>query len=214
MAPKLPNSGLLSRWLNSVNKFFEVWKTVRICPDKITAPQGIHSFNVLTLLVSIAIFLAARVSIAGSSKDIDAIVIATVISVLVIFLTGYVNLIVRPGPKSVDEARKWGTFFIMTWITSLLLLIVIDAIPFWMGSERLTTTAFNIVVGPDSLSPFARDFVRAFLFGIGALVIIIIKTKRMDRKFRVVERCTVGTIVLGLAVNTALLGGFIYGRVI
>ena len=210
-----PNLKLQPRkWLGSVNKFLQAWSAVRICPDQIKAPTGYQSFSVLTLAVSLAIVVLARVSVAGSNTAIDALLIATIISVSIVFLTGYINLILRPGPNSGEEARRWGIFFVMTWLTSLLLLILVDALPFWLGYSRSTTTVVDTLFGPDTFSSTTRDFVRAILFGISALAILLYKTKRMDQTFRATERCTLITIAVGLAVNTILMGGFIYGHVV
>jgi hypothetical protein len=202
----------LRKWLDSVNRFLQAWSIVRICPDRIDAPKGHQSFNVLTLTISLAIFVMARLSVAGSDTGVEAVVIATIISVMIVFMVGYVNLVLRPGPNSMDEARKWGTFFVMAWLTSLLLLVLIDALPVWIGYSRGSTIVFDAIFGPDDPSPVARDFARAVLFGAGALAILCYKTMRMDQHFRIADRCTLLTLVVGLAVNTMLMGGFIYGR--
>jgi hypothetical protein len=204
----------LRKWLDSVNRFLQAWSIVRICPDRINAPRGHQSFNVLTLTVSLAIFVLARKSVAGSDTGVEAVVIATMISVMIVFMVGYVNLVLRPGPNSIDEAKKWGTFFVMAWLTSLLLLILFDAIPLWFGYSPGSTIVFDTIFGSDAPSPVVRDFARAVLFGAGALMILYYKTRRMDQSFRTADRCTVITLVIGLAVNTFLMGGFIYGHFI
>jgi hypothetical protein len=202
------------KWLPSVDRFLQSWRVVRICPERIVAPKEAISFNILTLAISLAIFLMARISVAGSDTDIGIVLVAMVVSVAIVFVTGYVTLILQPGEQGIENAPKWGAFFIMTWLTSLLLLLLIDAIPFWLGYTRTTTGIIDAVFGPGNIAGGVKDLLRAIFFGTLAVGILLLKTKRMDTRFRVFERCALVTAGVGLLMNTALMAAFIYGHLI
>jgi len=103
---------------------------------------------------------------------------------------------------------------VMMWLTSLILLLLIDAIPYWLGYNPITSTIINAVFGPGRVEPWAKDVLRGIFFGMMALVILLFKSKRMDKNFRPNSRCAIVTVSVGLGVNTALMAGFIYGHVI
>src|ERR1700692_2767219 len=105
---------------DSVSKFLEAFSVVRICPEQIEAPKQLLTFNPLTLSISLGIFVLARLSIGGSSTEIDAVMIASLISATILFLTGFVILIIAPGPNALENSKKWGAFFVMLWLTSLI----------------------------------------------------------------------------------------------
>jgi hypothetical protein len=201
-------------WLPSIEKFFKVWGVVRICPERISAPNEELSFNVLTLAISLVIFLLARVSVAGSNADVGIVFLAMVVSVCIVFGTGYVTRILQPGARGAENAPKWGAFFVMVWLTSLLLLIIFDALPFWMGHSRATTVLIDSVFGPGNVPTGIKDTLRATLFGGLALSILVLKTRLMDPDYKFIQRCALVTLAVGLFVNTCLLSFFIYGHVI
>ena len=202
----------LALLLPSIDRFLEAWRTVRICPDRISAPHEKLSFNVLTLAVALAIFILARASIAGHGllDNITADLVATIISGFVVFVTGYVTLIWDSSKGGIEKARKWGTFFILVWLSSLIAVIVVDGIPVWMHISPVTTLGINAIFVPGSLSPLAKDTIRAIFFGCLALIILLIKTRRMDRSFSILSICSFSTLGLGLVMNTVLLLLFLY----
>ena len=102
----------------------------------------------------------------------------------------------------------------MMWLTSLILLVLLDALPFWFDYTPLTTQLINLIFGPGTIPPILRDVIRAAFFGILAIAILLLKSKRMDLKFRIACRCSVLTCILGLAANIVLMGAFIYGHLI
>ncbi len=55
---------------------------------------------------------------------------------------------------------------------------------------------------------------RGIFFGMMALAILLLKSKRMDKNFPAHSGCVVFTVSVGLGMNTALMAGFIYGHVI
>ncbi len=154
----------------------------------------------------------ARTSVAGVNTDISVIVVAMVISVLIVFFTGYLILIFQPNSKGIENAPKWGAFFVMVWLTSLLLVVIIDALPFWLGYTRITTTIIEGIFGPDAITSNINDLLRSVLFGILAFAILVYKTKQMDNSFQPFERCALVTFAFGLLVNTTLLEFFVYGH--
>jgi hypothetical protein len=200
--------------LPSIQKFLQTWRVVRICPTEIDAPNETLSFNVLTLTISVAIFLMARISVAGADTSLDVTVIATVVSVVIVFLTGYVVLVFDNSPTATDKARKWGAFFVMLWLTSLLLLVLFDALPFWLGRTGVTSFLIDVIFGPGNLVASLKDVTRAAFFGAAALGILLFKSKRMDPNFRIRSECAIATVLLGFAMNTALMLLFIYAHLV
>jgi hypothetical protein len=198
----------------SVNRFLEAWRIVRICPDKITAPQEQLSFNVLTLTVVLGIFILARYSVAGVERGVASDLFASVISAVVIFVTGFSILIFDSSPEAMDRARKWGMFFVLTWITSLVVAILIDGIAVWNHADAPTTLAIDSVFIPGSLPPLVKNSLRALIMGVVALALLLIKTRVNDPQFRILSQCSILTIFYGLVVNTALLLAFLYSNVI
>jgi len=172
------------------------------------------SFNVLTLVISLGIILLARTSVGGSDTSTNTAVIATLISNFIVFVTGYVTLVVAPGPQAMENAKKWGTFFVMMWLTSLILLVLADALPFWLQRTPFTTQIIDAVFGRGEISPTSKDVLRAAFFGILAIVILLIKTKRMDPNFKIASVCSLITCACGLLVNMLLMGGFVYGHIV
>lgn len=198
----------------SIPLFFKAFGVVRICPDRIAAPNQLLAFNPLTLTVSLAIFVLARLSIGASNLEIDGVLVASLISTVILFLTGFVMLIFAPGPQALVRSKKWGAFFVMLWLISLIVMVCCDAVPFWTGHKPLTTVIIVSLFGPDTLAPKLKDIARAIILGALALGILTIRTKRMDENFRVFSTCTVVTCLLGLVVNTALLVAIMYWHVV
>jgi len=203
----------LVKWEESIPRFLEAWTVARICPRQIVAPKETLSLNVLTLGVSLLIFIAARVSEAGSDLGIGTSVIATIISALIAFFTGYVVRIFYFGADVDEISKKWGLFFVMMWITSLISLLAFDAVPHWLGIGRSTNLIINTMFGPD-LNPVMSDMLRGAFFSAFSLILLLIKSKVMDASFRWYSACALVTIAIGLAVNTLLVTGFIYGKII
>lgn len=202
-----------SKLLGSIPEFLEALRIVRICPDKINAPSENLSVNILTLAIVIAIFALARLTVAGADRDLASNVLAIVVSAAVTFVTGFIVFIFDRQP-TVDRARKWGAFFVMTWVISLLASVVIDGIPVWNNVPKTTTFAIDAIFPPASLSALAKDTMRSLIVGGIALSILLIKTKIADPEFRIVSRCAIATIGAGFLVNTAMLLAFLYGNVI
>jgi hypothetical protein len=199
----------------SIEKFLEGWKIVRVCPDKIVAPAGQLSFNVLALLVSLLLFMLARGTIAGNDIDeVGANLAATVISGFIAFVTGYVQLIWDSGDQALDRAKKWGMFFVYLWITSLLVVIVIDGIPIWNHVTPLTTIIINAIFNQGSLSALEKNGLRGIVIGLIALSIMLVKTRCMDKDFKINDVCIWLTLAAGLIVNAILLLMFLYGHVV
>ena len=198
------------QWLPSVERFLKAWSIVRICPEKINAPKEELSFNVLTLAISLAIFLLARTSVAGSNRDLGVVIVAMIVSVCIVFGTGYVTLILQRPEKGRENAPKWGAFFVMIWLTSLILLVLIDALPFWLGYQRTTTAIIDGLFGPAVLSAWMKDSIRAVFFAVPGLAVLAIK----KTTFNLFERCALVTVGFGLLANTCLLALFIYGHLI
>lgn len=198
----------------SVNRFLEAWRIVRICPDRITAPKEQLSFNFLTLTIVLGIFILARYSVAGVERGVASDLFASVISAVVIFVTGFSILIIDSSPEAMVRARKWGMFFVLTWITSLVVAILIDGIAVWNHADAPTTLAINSVFIPGTLSPLAKNSLRALIMGVVALALLLIKTRMNDPQFKILSQCSLMTIFCGLAVNTALLLTFLYSNVI
>jgi len=204
----------LGELTKSIPRFFEAWRIVRVCPDRIDAPKEQLSFNVLTLAVVLVIFMIARSSVAGAERSVASDLFATAVSAVVIFVTGFVILIIDNGPDAMDRVHKWGMFFVLTWITSLLAVILIDGIPLWNHASAPTTIAIDSLFIPGTLSEIAKNSLRALIMGLVALVILLIKTKCNDAQFSIMSRCSLLTLFFGLLVNTGLLLVFLYSNVI
>jgi cytochrome c oxidase assembly factor CtaG len=203
-------SEFLKNLRESIPKFLEALSIVRICPEQIEAPKQLLAFNVPTLTISLAIFVLARMSIGGSSGEIDAVIIASLISAAILFMTGFVILLIAPGPNAMENSKKWGAFFVMLWLTSLVFLVFCDALPFWLDHTPMTTYIIDHLFGPDGVEPRTKDVMRAIIFGLIALALILVKSKRMDPAFRVFAKCSVIACLIGLTVNTLLIVGVIY----
>jgi hypothetical protein len=214
MGDNLNIKDALQKLGQSVSDFLTTWAVVRICPHQIQAPPPPLSFNVLTAVISLGIFLLARRSVGGSDSQLDIAVVATIVSNLIVFGTGFVTLVIAPGPNAIDRSKKWGTFFVMAWLTSLILLVLFDALPFWLDHTPISSLLVDVIFGHGRLQPFTKDMFRAAFFGVLAMVILLVKSKRMDPQFAIGSRCALGTCAVGLAVNMALMGGFIYGHII
>jgi len=200
----------LQKLRESIPQFLEALSAVRICPEQIQAPKQLLAFNIPTLTISLAIFVLARMSIGGSSGDIDAVVIASLISATILFLTGFVILFIAPGPDAMENAKKWGAFFVMLWLTSLVFIVVCDALPFWLGHTPMTTYIIDHLFGSDGVEPRTKDIMRAIIFGLIALALLLLRTKKIDRSFHVFSECSFITCLIGLVVNTLLIVGVIY----
>lgn len=198
----------------SINDLLDAWYVTRVCPGQIQAPPPTLSLNLLTLAISLVIVLAARRSVAGSDTDISIMIVATIISNLIVFGTGYVTFVIAPGPTAKERSQKWGTFFVMSWLSSLLFLILFDALPFWLDHTPLTTQLIDVIFGPGVLPPIWKDVIRAAFYGILAMAVLLLKSKRMDPSFAIFSACSLLTCGLGLFVIMLLMGGFIYGHIV
>lgn len=204
----------LSALTESIPRFLEAWRIVRVCPDKIDAPNERLSFNLFTLAVVLAIFVVARYSVAGAERSVASDLFATIISAFVIFVTGFFVLIVDNGPDAMVRVRKWGMFFVLTWITSLLAVIAIDGIALWNHADAPTTVVINAIFVPGTLSEITKNTLRALIMGVVALAILLAKTWLNDNQFRIMSKCSILTILFGLFVNTGLLLIFLYSSII
>ncbi|KAH2808729.1 hypothetical protein KXV85_005854, partial [Aspergillus fumigatus] len=117
----------------SVTQFLEVFRIVRICPDKIDAPNEQISLNVATLASVLLIFALARHIVAGADAGVAVSFIGTIVSAAVMFVTGFVILVRDSRSDAMVRVRKWGMFFVLTWIISLIAAILIDGIAVWSG---------------------------------------------------------------------------------
>lgn len=213
MAPRL------SDLASSVDRFLQAWLVVRMCPQKIDAKDEMLKFNPLTLAVTLVIFFLARSTVSGLARDPATDLVATVISSFVIFVTGFVGIIFSPG-SGIEGARKWGMFFIFTWIVSLLLAIVIDGIPIWNHVKPTSSLLIDAIFVPGTLSALVKNLLRAILFSLLALAIMFIKTKIMVRKsnsgevFNITTPCALASIGAGLIMNSVLLLLFLYSNII
>src|SRR5260370_9499503 len=115
----------------SVLRFLEAFKIVRVCPDKIDAPNEQLSLNVTTLAIVLVIFVFARYSIAGADRGIASDMIGTIGSATIMFVTGFVILAMDNSSDAMTRVRKWGMFFVLTWIISLIAVILVDGIAIW-----------------------------------------------------------------------------------
>ena len=199
---------------DSVVQFLEVFRIVRVCPDKIDAPNERISLNVVTLAIVLVIFVFARHIIAGAETGLAADFVGTIVSAAVMFVTGFVVLVMDSRADAMVRVRKWGMFFVLTWIISLIAAIVIDGIAVWNGKDAPTSMIINWLFVPGTLPPLLKDMFRALIMGVIALGILLIKTRFSDTKFKVWSRCSIVTILVGLVVNTGLLLFFLYGNVV
>jgi hypothetical protein len=198
----------------SVLQFLEAFKIVRVCPEKIDAPNEQLSLNLTTLAVVLAIFVFARYSIAGADRGIASDMLGTIVSATIMFVTGFVILIVDNGSDAMTRVRKWGMFLVLTWIISLVAAILVDGIAIWNHSDAPTTIVIDSIFVPGSLSPLAKNSLRALIMGMIALGILLTKTRFHDAQFRIWSKCSITTILMGLIVNTGLLLLFLYGNVV
>lgn len=198
----------------SVLQFLETFKIVRVCPDKIDAPNEQLSLNATTLAVVLVIFVFARYSIAGADRGIAVDAIGTIVSAAIMFVTGFIILITDSGSDAMTRVRKWGMFFVLTWIISLIAAIVVDGIAIWNHNDAPTTILIDSLFVPGSLPPLLKDSFRALIMGLIALGVLLIKTRFNDTQFRILSRCSITTILFGLAVNTCLLLVFLYGNMV
>jgi hypothetical protein len=197
----------------SYARFLESFRAVKICPGRIEAPPEALSFNTLTLAVALVIFVLARSVTTADNDAIAPQIVAMVISALITFLCGYTALIVAPadGPAL---SGKWSDFFVHVWLGSLIAMIVLDGIPVWMERDRLSTIVIDAVVTPAALSELQKDAIRAVIFTLIALSLLLLKTKRQDPQFRLSCACWIVAGALGLIMNTALLLAFVYGNLL
>jgi hypothetical protein len=198
----------------SVLQFLEAFRIVRVCPEKIDAPNEQLSLNVATLAIVLLIFVFARYSIAGADRGFAADAIGTIVSTAIMFVTGFVILIMDNGANAMIRVRKWGMFFVLTWIISLIAAIVVDGIAIWNHIDPPTTIVIDSLFVPGTLSPVVKDSLRALIMGLIALSVLLIKTHFNDAQFRIMSRCSITTILIGLLVNTGLLLIFLYGNVV
>ena len=203
----------LSDLTSGLERFLQAWQIVRICPNEINAPKEQLSFNILTLGIAVAIFMLARHTISGVDNDIPTDIFATVISSFIIFVSGYVSLIFYPQ-GGLEGAYKWGTFFVLTWITSLICAIVIDGISIWNTRHALSSVVIDEFFVPGTLPSLVKNLLRALGFGIISLIILSIKTRIMDPSFKINSWCAIATFVFALAMNSVLLLLFLYSNVL
>jgi hypothetical protein len=198
----------------SVLQFLEAFRIVRVCPEKIDAPNEQISLNVTTLAVVLVIFVFARYSIAGADRGFAADMIGTIVSATIMFVTGFIILVMDNGSDAMIRVRKWGMFFVLTWIISLIAAILIDGIAIWNHGEAPSTIVIDSIFVPGSLPPLVKDSFRALIMGMIALGILLIKTRFNDTQFRILSKCSITTTLFGLCVNTGLLLVFLYGNVV
>jgi hypothetical protein len=204
-----------AKFSGSVPQFLEAFRIVRVCPEKIDAPSEQLSLNLTTLAVVLAIFVLARRSIAGADAGVASDMVGTIISASIMFVTGFVILIIDNSSDVMTRVRKWGMFFVLTWIVSLVVVILVDGIAVWNHSSDVpTTVVIDSVFIPGSLSPLIKNSLRALIMGLIALAILLIKTRFNDPQFRILSRCSLTTILAGLVMNTVLLQAFLYSNLI
>lgn len=206
-------TNLSAKLQDSVYQFLEALKAVRICPDKIDAPNEQLNVNVMSLAVVIVIFALARNFVAGSNPGFSSNILAIAVSTTATFITGFIIYILSRNP-TIERAKKWGAFFVMTWIISLIVAILLDGIVIWStrsAASAPTSIIIDFIFGPDVLHPLVKDAVRAAIIGIPALAILLMRTRIADPTFSILSRCSIGTLVLGLCMNTLMLLLFLYG---
>ena len=198
----------------SFQRFFESLRAAKICPGRIEATEETLSFNTLTLAVAVLIFVLARSTTTADNDAIAPQLVAMTISALITFATGYVALIFAPAADGLALSKKWTIFFVHVWLTSLIALIVIDGIAVWTGQDRLTTLLIDSVFIPGSQTAVQKDGIRALIFSLIALTLLLIKTIRQDDGFTLSSPCWAGAAILGVVVNSALLLAFVYGNLL
>jgi len=198
----------------SYQRFFESFRAVKICPGRIDAPEETLSFNTLTVAVAVVIFVLARSTTTADNDAIAPQLVAMAISAFITFATGYVALIFAPATDGFALSKKWATFFVHVWLASLIALIVIDGIAVWTGHDRLSTLLIDSMFIPGSLTAVQKDGIRALIFSVIALALLLIKTVRHDDGFTLSTPCWVGAVILGALVNSALLLAFVYGNLL
>jgi hypothetical protein len=199
----------------SVPQFLEAFRIVRVCPEKIDAPTEQLSLNLTTLAIVLVIFVLARHSIAGAETGVASDMFGTIVSASIMFVTGFVILIIDNTSDVMTRVRKWGMFFVLTWIVSLVVVIVLDGIAVWNHSPDVpTTVVIDSIFIPGSLPPLVKNSLRALIVGLIALGILLIKTRFNDPQFRILSRCSITTILAGLVMNTLLLQAFLYSNLI
>jgi hypothetical protein len=199
----------------SVTQFLEAFRIVRVCPEKMDAPNEQLSLNLTTLAIVLAIFVLARRSIAGAETGVASDMFGTIVSASIMFVTGFVILIIDNASDVMTRVRKWGMFFVLTWIVSLVVVILVDGIAVWNHSPDVpTTVVIDSIFIPGSLPPLVKNSFRALIMGLIALTILLIKTRINDPQFRILSRCSITTIMAGLIMNTLLLQAFLYSNLI
>jgi hypothetical protein len=198
----------------SYPRFFESLRAVKICPGRIEASEETLSFNTLTLAVAVLIFVLARSTTTADTDAIAPQLVAMTISALITFTTGYVALIFAPATDGLALSKKWAIFFVHVWLTSLIALIIIDGIAVWTGHDRPTTLLIDSMFIPGSLTAIQKDGIRALIFSLIAVALLLIKTVRQDRDFTFSSGCWAGAGILGVAMNSALLLAFVYGNLL
>lgn len=197
----------------SYRRFFESLRTVKICPARSEVQEDALSFNTLTLAIALAIFVIARSVTGADTDEIAPQIVAMVISALIAFLCGYAAAIFSPV-NGLELSRKWANFFVHVWLGSLIAMVVLDGIAVWSERDRISTLVIDAVFTPAFLSPIQKDGLRAAIFTLIALGLLLIKTTRQDAQFRLSCTCWMVAAVLGLVVNTALLLAFVYGNLL
>jgi len=205
-----------AKLLESVYQFLEALKAVRICPDRIDAPNEQLNVNIVSLAVVVVIFALARNFVAGSNPGFASDIFAIIVSTMATFVTGFIIFVLSRNPTT-ERAKKWGAFFVMTWVISLIVAILLDGIAIWNTQNPAATPTSKIidfVFGEDTLAPLVKNAMRAVIIGIPALAILLIKTWIADPAFSALSKCSIVTLALGLCMNTLMLLLFLYGNFI
>jgi len=204
----------LTNLTNSTYRFLGAWSIVRMCPQKIEANEEQLSFNAATLAITLVIFMLARGTIAGANLSVLPSAIATFVSSFIIFATGFVALIFKSDKDWKQTVQKWGIFFSMLWIVSLVIAIIIDGIAVWTGKSPLTTVIIDYFIDPGELSGTFKDFLRAIIISTIALGVLYIKSTNMNGGQKIIDKCMFFTVMFGCAMNCVLMVFFIYGDVV
>ena len=153
----------------SIDRFLKVWDIMHLCPKQFSAPPQVLSLNTLTLGLAVAIFIVARSTVAGSQSGISGDILAMAVATIISFATGYVTLIFVRGQAGIQLAQKWSQFFVLLWLTSLMLIIALDGIPVWTHTKPLSSALIDLIYVPGSLTAIEKDTIRAaFLYNFGA----------------------------------------------
>src|SRR5690606_27227632 len=102
--------------------------------------------------------------------------------------------------NGLELSRKWANFFVHVWLGSLIAMVVLDGIAVWSERDRISTLVIDAVFTPAFLSPIQKDGLRAAIFTLIALGLLLIKTTRQDAQFRLSCTCWMVAAVLGLVV--------------